>query len=514
MSRSKVQNADLNFDFPVAERKNKPDAQTATLAFAVPGKPAANADNSAAFPAADGSVSAAAPTASAPVTAAAAPLAADGQQLLATPTPIPTPPLASNDIVDTFWDIPAIDIPSPEAIAKREKIQARRQQSGAPTAALSGGLPLFPGDSKRPSQATTEAFAPAEFDFDAIISGASDALDAKQGSHKADPEEAPRSHVKQMVIAAVVLIVIVALAVGGNFLWRQHRDTVEYRQAMSACNAATGEYSKADADLATVLRNTKSMQGVTSDQVTDAKTVTTLRDAVSKANSISVAAGCPASLSADALQDNAKDAKRLAAALRGSTDDITTAAKAVTTSKAAKDTANAAAIQANLKTATADAQTLLNNSLYSVADNSTRVALETAIKTANTLLGQNKPDAAAMQNALTGLQTASDAVKSSMNDLVVQNQITAQQQAQLQAQQQAQQNQQQQMPAQPVVPAPSADNGTGSTGNQNPGDGSDTGNQSGGDTGNGKDASGGKTDTDGTSNNSSSGTGSSTGTNG
>jgi hypothetical protein len=283
---------------------------------------------------------------------------------------------------------------------------------------------------------------------------------------------------------------------------------------MSACNAATGEYSKADADLATVLRNTKSMQGVTSDQVTDAKTVTTLRDAVSKANSISVAAGCPASLSADALQDNAKDAKRLAAALRGSTDDITTAAKAVTTSKAAKDTANAAAIQANLKTATADAQTLLNNSLYSVADNSTRVALETAIKTANTLLGQNKPDAAAMQNALTGLQTASDAVKSSMSDLVVQNQITAQQQAQLQAQQQAQQNQQQQTPAQPVVPAPSADNGTGSTGNQNPGDGSDTGNQSGGDTGNGKDASGGKTDTDGTSNNSSSGTGSSTGTNG
>jgi hypothetical protein len=282
---------------------------------------------------------------------------------------------------------------------------------------------------------------------------------------------------------------------------------------MSACNAATGEYSKADADLATVLRNTKSMQGVTPDQVTDAKTVTTLRDAVSKANSISVAAGCPASLSADALQDNAKDAKRLAAALRSSTDDITTAAKAVTTSKAAKDAANAAAIQTNLKTATADAQTLLNNSLYSVADNSTRVALENAIKTANTLLGQNKPDAAAMQNALTGLQTASDAVKSSMNDLVVQNQIAAQQQAQLQAQQQAQQNQQQ-TPAQPVVPAPSTDNGTGSTGNQNSGDGSGTGNQTDGSTGAG--TSGGKTGTDGAnsstgSNGSPSSTGTSTG---
>lgn len=125
----------MNFDFPVAERRASRMLE-ATLAFAVPGKPAANADNSAALSAADGSVSAAAPTASAPVTAAAVPLAADGQQPLATPIPIPTPPLASNDIIDTFWDIPAIDIPSPEAIAKREKIQARRQQSGALTAAL------------------------------------------------------------------------------------------------------------------------------------------------------------------------------------------------------------------------------------------------------------------------------------------------------------------------------------------------------------------------------------------
>jgi hypothetical protein len=67
-----------------------------------------------------------------------------------------------------------------------------------------------------------------------------------------------------------------------------------------------------------------------------------------------------------------------------------------------------------------------------VADNSTRVALEDAIKTANDLLGQNKPDTVAMQKALTGLQTASDSVKASMNDLVVQNQIAAQQQAQQQ----------------------------------------------------------------------------------
>ncbi|MCH3975161.1 MAG: FIVAR domain-containing protein [Bifidobacterium tibiigranuli] len=473
--QGEVHGTGLSFDFPVeSEQGDKADKKTAaTLVFAAPDAGASPA----AAPSAS-SVSSSYPISSDALDTLAAPGQATTQTIdrdfadvvAATASAgvqppfdsIPTPPLASNDVVDTFWDIPAISIPSPETIAKREKIQARHQQSGAPTTVLSGGLPLFPGGSKRPAQAQKDALE--EFDFDAIISGSSTALDAKQGSHKADPEEAPRSHVKQMVIAAIVLIVVVALAVGGNFLWRRHRDTVEYRQAMSACNAATGEYSKADADLAAVLRDTKPMQGLTPDQVADAKTVTTLRDAVSKANSISVAAGCPASLSATALQSNAKDAKRLTAALRSSTDDITAAAKAVTASKAAKDAANAAAIQANLKTATADAQTLLNNSLYSVADNSTRVALETAIKTANDLLGQNKPDAAAMQNALTGLQTASDAVKSSMNDLVVQNQIAAQQQSQqqylqqqtpTQQSQQGQQNQQQ-TPVQPVVPAPPA----------------------------------------------------------
>jgi hypothetical protein len=279
--------------------------------------------------------------------AASAPASPDGGQLLGS---IPAPPLASNDIVDTFWDIPAIDIPSPEAIAKREKIQARRQQRAASSKpALSGGLPLFPGGASRPSQAETESFAPKEFDFDSIISGSADALSAKKGSHKADPEEAPRSHAKQIIIAAVVLIVVIALAVGGILVWRQHKNTVEYRQAMDACNAAVGQYSKADVALSTVLRDTKPMQGITPDQVADANTVVKLRDAVAAANRISVASGCPTSVTAADLRANAKDAKRITAELKSGVGDITSAAKAVTASKAAKDAANAAAIQGNLK---------------------------------------------------------------------------------------------------------------------------------------------------------------------
>lgn len=50
--------------------------------------------------------------------------------------------------------------------------------------------------------------------------------------------------------------------------------------------------SKADADLATVLRNTKSMQGVTLDQVTDAKNRHYAARRRFKANPMSAAAGC------------------------------------------------------------------------------------------------------------------------------------------------------------------------------------------------------------------------------
>lgn len=53
--------------------------------------------------------------------------------------------------------------------------------------------------------------------------------------------------------------------------------------------------------------------------------------------------------------------------------------------------------------------------------NTTRVTLEEAINAANELLQQDNPDLAALQNAQAALQTASDGVNVSMQELAAQN---------------------------------------------------------------------------------------------
>ncbi|MFR3543477.1 MAG: hypothetical protein ACLTUB_07190, partial [Bifidobacterium longum] len=90
---------------------------------------------------------------------------------------------------------------------------------------------------------------------------------------------------------------------------------------------------------------------------------------------------------------------------------ITAAAKAVTDSKNAKDQANA---QQALQGKIAEAQTLLDNSLYAVDDNSTRVTLESDIANANTVLSQQGTDVKAMQDAVNTLTASMDAVNTSM----------------------------------------------------------------------------------------------------
>ena len=72
----------------------------------------------------------------------------------------------------------------------------------------------------------------------------------------------------------------------------------------------------------------------------------------------------------------------------------------MTDSKNAEDQANA---QQALQSKIAEAQTLLDNSLYAVDDNSTRVTLESDIANANTVLSQQGTDVKAMQDAVNTL---------------------------------------------------------------------------------------------------------------
>ena len=57
---------------------------------------------------------------------------------------------------------------------------------------------------------------------------------------------------------------------------------------------------------------------------------------------------------------------------------------------------------------------MLDNSLYAVDDNSTRVTLESDIANANTVLSQQGTDVKAMQDAVNTLTASMDAVNTSM----------------------------------------------------------------------------------------------------
>ena len=147
----------------------------------------------------------------------------------------------------------------------------------------------------------------------------------------------------------------------------------EHSAALSTCTSASETYNTARDALDQALADTKDEQAITADQVADAATVSSLSDAIDEANAISAAAACGTSLSAVDLQHNAKTNQDLAQQLTDSAGKVTDAAKAVADSRDAK----AEAGQSQRPKLAADrsqrAQTLLDNSLWAVADNTTRV---------------------------------------------------------------------------------------------------------------------------------------------
>lgn len=252
--------------------------------------------------------------------------------------------------------------------------------------------------------------------------GAQPSGDAGAASQEPPIQPAKRSF---KPVAIVVVVLIVAVAVGGMLLWRNRESDEDRTAALSACTGASEEYNDAKEALDQALAGAKDEQAITADQVADAATVDALKTAVDDANGIDEAAACGTSLSARDLQRNSRTNQDLTKQLNDSADAVTAAAKAVSDSRDAKTAADKTSTREALQNAVNDAQTLLNNSLWAVADNSTRVTLEEAINAANDLLQQDDPDLTAMQDAQTALQNASDGVNASMEALSAQ---TAQQQ--------------------------------------------------------------------------------------
>lgn len=397
------------------------------------------------------------------------------------PPKSPVPRSENGDVVDTFWDIPPIEFPTsnssdepvdgPRHAASKGMLSTAETQliasgntpdivdsssdegddakttvlktdasSAAPTAppehapetTAFSGTRLFP-ESGPAAQETAIIETVPSLDFGNVISGETPAAippvaaagdeSVDENAHGSENSETParKRLFKPVAISITIVILVAAVAVGGVLLWRNRENDAEHSAALSTCTSASETYNTARDALDQALADAKDEQAITADQVADAATVSSLSDAIDEANGIGEAAACGTSLSSVDLQHNAKTNQKLAQQLTDSAGKVTDAAKAVADSRDAKAEADKANARNALRTAVNDAQTLLDNSLWAVADNTTRVTLEEAINTANALLQQDDPDLKALQDAQTALQSASDGVNASMEELAAQN---------------------------------------------------------------------------------------------
>ena len=302
----------------------------------------------------------------------------------------------------------------------------------APETTARSGTRLFP-ESGPAAQETAIIETVPSLDFGSVISGETPAAippvaaagdeSVNENAHGSENSETParKRSFKPVAVSITIVVLVAAVAVGGVLLWRNRENDAEHSAALSTCTSASETYNTARDALDQALADAKDEQAITADQVADAATVSSLSDAIDEANGIGEAAACGTSLSSVDLQHNAKTNQKLAQQLTDSAGKVTDAAKAVADSRDAKTETDKTNARNALQTAVNDAQTLLDNSLWAVADNTTRVTLEESINTANALLQQDDPDLKALQDAQTALQSASDGVNASMEELAAQN---------------------------------------------------------------------------------------------
>lgn len=243
------------------------------------------------------------------------------------------------------------------------------------------------------------------------------------------PVPPKKSHRKTIIITVAIVAIVALVATGVGFgVWqRQQYDqglerNEQHRTALSMCKKSSKAYEKAVKEYKAALKNAKSLQNVKSDQVSDAKTLTTLQSAVKDAQNLTTVGECSADLSNAELRQRSKAMNKQLPTLQSQSKTLNDSATAVTNSQKAKEKQDNADALKKLEAAVNNAQSLLDNSLYQVADDSTRVTLQSAIDHALELFNGNSTDTNAINQSITDLQTASDDVNASMNALAAQNQ--------------------------------------------------------------------------------------------
>lgn len=239
-----------------------------------------------------------------------------------------------------------------------------------------------------------------------------------KGSQKHGPlNAAPLPHKKKLsrgariTIGAVLAVVVVVFAVLGILTTRNAMSDKEKSDAIDVCEKAQAKYSKAHENLKQAIESAAKLHSVPADQVADANTLSTLSRALGDARNLASVGGCSASLSETILRAHARDMSKQ---LNDITDKASALHSATSAVEASKTAFAVNQSQASLQGAIDDAQILLDNSQWQVADASTLDALSVAIDEAQKLIDAKSTDIKAMQDAVESLSSASEAVNASV----------------------------------------------------------------------------------------------------
>lgn len=211
----------------------------------------------------------------------------------------------------------------------------------------------------------------------------------------------------RMIIAAIAAIVLV---IAGALVWKHMSDNQAHSTAMMDCSASASAYDKAKKQLDTAIKNAQDEAATAAGDVSDATTVSTLKQTISDSNISGQVRDCRNSMPTAELQAAADANTKLAAAASKAATNVNAAAKKVSTSKDAQKTN---ALKQQITALLPGAQTAYEDS-DGVVDDVTRATLKSAIDEAQKVEKKSGATVAELEKAKSALETAKTNVEDSM----------------------------------------------------------------------------------------------------
>lgn len=276
----------------------------------------------------------------------------------------------------------------------------------APRTATNVGPESDSGDASSETVVMPKINVPAHNDQHESPSSATTAGNStRKGGNKRGAKQ--RRRLIRLVIAAIAAI---ALVIAGVLVWKNVSDNRAHSTAMQDCATAVNDYDSATKKLKTAITDAQDEASTAASDVSDATTVSKLKQAINDANISGNVRDCRNSMPTAELRAAADANGKLVSETNKAIANVNAAAKAVNTSK---DSQTIGTLKQQITALLPSAQTAYDTS-DGVVDDVTRSALKTAIDNATAAEKKTNATAAELEKAKTALETATTNVKDSM----------------------------------------------------------------------------------------------------